>query len=223
MTAPGWDPEKQYRVDRLPASIALVACVLLYIVLPDALALRPKWLIPVLILLPLIPLTLTHRHRHPGEPRWVRSLMIGMIALINLANITSVAFLIHRQFWHHPGAIQNGRTLFFSGILIWLTNVLVFGLWFWELDRGGPTVRGSSLERWPDFQFPQMENPRLAPSDWHPRFYDYLYLAFTNAAAFSPTDAMPLSRLAKGLMTVESGVSMLTIVVVVARAINILS
>ena len=222
MTDARWDPEEEYRVDRWPASLAILACVAMYTFLPDSLVIRPHWLVPVLVLLPLIPLTVTHRHRHPGEPKWTRPVAISILALVNVANIASVGFLIHRQFWPVSSSIQNGRELFFSAILIWTTNVVVFGLWYWELDRGGPSVRGSDLEGWPDFQFPQMENPRLAKPGWHPSFYDYLYLAFTDASAFSPTDAMPLSRTAKALMTIESGVSMLTIIVVAARAINIL-
>jgi uncharacterized membrane protein len=222
MSKPDWDPDQEYRVDRWPASLAILACVALYVVLPDSLVVKPHWLIPALVLVLLIPLALTHRYRHPGEPRWTRPVSISVLALINLANILSVVFLIHRQFWGTTSGTQTGRTLFFSAIVIWVTNVIVFGLWYWELDRGGPSVRGSIHENWPDFQFPQMENPKLAKPDWHPSFYDYLYLAFTDASAFSPTDAMPLSRTAKALMTIESAVSMLTIIVVAARAINIL-
>ena len=217
-----WNPEDEYRVDRWPASLALLACIALYVVLPDSLVIKPKWLVPVLLAVLIIPLAFTHRHRHPGEPRWLRPTSIGLIALVNIANIVSVIFLIQRQFWANSSQIQSGRTLFFSGILIWSTNVIVFALWYWEIDRGGPSARGSENERWPDFQFPQMENPKLAPENWHPSFYDYLYLAFTDASAFSPTDAMPLTRLSKGLMTVESAVSMLTIFIVVTRAVNIL-
>jgi len=222
MTQQQWDPEKEYKVERWPASLALLACAVLYASLPEALVIKPKWLVPVLILLPLIPLTISTRSKSQHQRRWIRPVTIGTIAVINIANIVSMALLIHRQFWHHTAVAQNGRTLFFSGILIWVTNVLVFGLWFWELDRGGPSVRGTKNERWPDFQFPQMATPEMTKPDWHPRLYDYLYVGFTNASAFSPTDAMPLTVLAKALMTLESGVSMLTIVVVVARAINIL-
>ncbi len=221
MSTVPFDPDKEYQVDRWPAAVAIVACVALYVALPDSLVIKPHWLVPALVLALLIPL-LTHRHRHPEEPKWTRPVAITVLALITVANILSVAFLIHRQFWHPAATLNDGRSLFFSAILIWVTNVIAFGLWYWELDRGGPSVRGSKLERWPDFQFPQMENPQLVEPDWHPSFYDYLYLAFTDASAFSPTDAMPLSRVAKALMTVESGISMVTIIVVAARAINIL-
>ena len=216
---PIFDPKHEYRVDRRPASIALIACVAAYLLLPNSLVIKPKWLIPLLMLIALIPLFFAPRYRHPGEYRWIRPLTIGLIALINAANIASVAFLVHNEFNHR---VSDGRALFWSGILIWITNVIIFSLWYWEVDRGGPALRGTKEQHMPDFQFPQMENPKLAPQNWHPSYYDYAYVSFTNASAFSPTDAMPLTRLTKGLMTFQSGISMLTIVVVVGRAINIL-
>jgi hypothetical protein len=105
---------------------------------------------------------------------------------------------------------------------VWITNILVFGLWFWETDRGGPRKRSSGTEGYPDFQFPQMTAKGLASSDWKPSIVDYLYVALTNATAFSPTDTMPLTPLAKILMTVESLVSMATVIMVAARAVNII-
>jgi uncharacterized membrane protein len=100
--------------------------------------------------------------------------------------------------------------------------VISFGLVFWFLDRGGPVRRIEPDPPFPDFQFPQHENPTLAPSDWHPRLWDYLYLSFTNSIAFSPTDAMPLTLTAKALMLLESAISATTVLLVAARAINIL-
>ena len=212
--------EKDFEVDRWPASLAVIACVALYVVLPDTLVIQPKWLVPALEIAALVPLA-WHRRHSTTDPRWTRPLAIGLFALINIANIVSVVLLVRHLL--KPGTIPaDGRSLVYSAILIWATNVIVFSLWFWELDRGGPTKRFTSEQSWPDFQFPQMENPTLAPATWHPRYVDYLYVAFTNAAAFSPTDAMPLSRTAKILMTVESGVSMITVIVVAARAVNIL-
>ena len=98
----------------------------------------------------------------------------------------------------------------------------MFGLWYWELDRGGPAARAEARRRYPDFMFPQMANPDLAPPDWTARFFDYLWLSYTNATAFSPTDVMPLSRWAKQLMLLQSAVSLSTVALVVARAVNIL-
>src|SRR5262249_26118113 len=106
-------------------------------------------------------------------------------------------------------------------LTVWGTNVNTFGLWFWEFDRGGPVRRLQPDLPPPDFQFPQMENPQLAEPGWKPHLLDYLYVSFTNSVAFSPTDAMPLTRRAKMLMLSESAVSSVTILLVAARAVNI--
>jgi hypothetical protein len=112
--------------------------------------------------------------------------------------------------------------LLLNGGVIWLTNVLVFALWYWELDRGGPVGRALAVKHHPDFLFPQMATPQMAPPDWEPWFPDYFYLSFTNATAFSPTDTLPLSRWAKMLMALQSAVSLSTVALVIARAVNIL-
>jgi uncharacterized membrane protein len=111
--------------------------------------------------------------------------------------------------------------LLLIGGAIWLTNVIVFGMWYWNLDRGGPAARAQALKPYPDFLFPQMTVVDLSPPDWQPEFFDYLYLSFTNAAAFSPTDTMPLARWAKLAMMLQSIVSLGTVVLVIARAVNI--
>jgi uncharacterized membrane protein len=113
--------------------------------------------------------------------------------------------------------------LLLTGGVIWLTNVIAFSLWYWEFDRGGPVARALNLkDKYPDFQFPQMVSPEMAPPDWEPAFFDYFYLAFTNATAFSPTDVMPMSRWAKAAMTVQTIISIVTVALVVSRAVNIL-
>jgi hypothetical protein len=210
---PGWS------VRRWPATVTLLLCIALYVLLPDRLILGPKWLVPALEALPIITLTFGHPVRHPGEPRWTRMFTILTIAIINIVNVASIVFLVEKLL---HGTVDNGRELVYSAVAVWLTNCLIFGLWFWELDRGGPGVRNTVHEQLPDFQFPQMTDPRFAPKGWMPRFVDYLYVAFTNATAFSPTDAMPLTTAAKGLMAIESTASLVTVVVVAARAVNIL-
>jgi uncharacterized membrane protein len=147
-------------------------------------------------------------------------LTLILVGIVNVANIVSVTLLVHHLLHHNTPV--DGRHLVYSAILVWITNVIVFSLWFWELDRGGPAKRGTINERHPDFLFPQMDKPDLAQANWRPRYFDYLYVAFTNSAAFSPTDAMPLTRSAKFLMAMGSAVSMITIIVVASRAINIL-
>jgi len=117
----------------------------------------------------------------------------------------------------HPG----GRPLIFASVPVWLTNVLVFALWYWELDRG-PVARLQAGHRQPDFLFPQMSVPAATLPDWSPAFFDYLYTSFTNATAFSPTDVIPLTSRAKLLMIAESIISLVTIIAIAARAINIL-
>jgi uncharacterized membrane protein len=148
---------------------------------------------------------------------WILSLVL--VAILSLANAFSVARLAVGLVQGTEG--ENAGPLLVTGAAIWLTNVIVFALWYWEFDRGGPVARANGTRTYPDFQFVQMTSPQLAPPDWEPAFGDYAYLSFTNAAAFSPTDVMPLTRWAKMAMTVQSAVSIVTIALVVARAVNI--
>ena len=141
------------------------------------------------------------------------------VAFVSAANIYSLVelskFLLHHE-------VTNGDRLIISGVLIWLTNFLIFGLWYWELDRGGPGRRAAGHDGAPDFLFPQMNDDRVEPTNWRPQFIDYLYLSLTNATAFSPTDTMPLTPMAKIIMGVQSLVSLVTIGLIVSRAVNIL-
>lgn len=144
---------------------------------------------------------------------------MALIALITVANVVSLTELIHALLYRSVG---GGRFLVYASVPIWLTNVIVFGLWYWELDRGGPAARQQSHHRQPDFLFPQMSTPGSAPG-WVPDFLDYLYTSFTNATAFSPTDTMPLTAWAKLLMMLQSLASLVTVAVVISRAVNILN
>jgi len=203
---------------RWPASLALLSCVGLYVILPNRLVVGPRWILPVLIALPLIPLS-ARRHRHPNESPHVRRATLSLIGLVTLANVASMALLVHHLL---NAQVTQGRNLIYAAVSVWLTNVIVYGLWFWEIDRGGPQLRAGGPERLPDLQFPQMENPQYAPKSWRPRFTDYLYTSFANGTSFAPADAMPLTLLAKSLFLGESIVSLVTIAVVAARAVNIL-
>jgi hypothetical protein len=205
---------------RWPASLAVIAALLLYMTLPQKLTIGPGWVIPALEGALLIPLTLRAPYRHREEVRLVRFASLLLIALVNLANVASLALLVHVVL---SGAAVDGRQLIFSGIQIWLTLILVFALWYWEVDRGGPAIRGHSDQRDPDFLFPQLGTHELGQQDWMPGFVDYLYVSFTNATAFSPTDTMPLSVRAKLLMLVEALASITTVVMVAGRAVNILN
>jgi uncharacterized membrane protein len=112
--------------------------------------------------------------------------------------------------------------LLWSGFSIWLANIVIFSLWYWDFDRGGPTARATASDAEPDFLFPQMTDPAYAEPGWHPRYFDYLYVSLTNASAFSPTDTMPLTRWAKLLMGTQSATSLVLVGMVLARAVNIL-
>jgi uncharacterized membrane protein len=207
-----------HREPRWPASVATLAALILYLTLPAKLTIGPVWLIPGGEAVLLLFLTLNFPNRELEE-RVDRLLSIAVIAVINAANVVSLGLLVHALV---IGTKADGRSLIFAAVQIWLTNVLVFALWYWELDRGGPGERTHPQHREPDFLFPQMVTPEAAPPRWSPGFLDYLYVAFTNATAFSPTDTMPLTPMAKVLMGVQAGASLLTIAVVAARAVNIL-
>jgi hypothetical protein len=154
----------------------------------------------------------------PGARRWVATCLI---AVINAANVASLALLVN--FLTTRSSTLTGPELLSSSASIWFTNIIVFSLWYWELDRGGPHRRVTSKTRHPDFLFPQMVTPACAENGWSPRFLDYLFVSFTNATAFSPTDTMPLTPVAKSLFLVQSVTSLLTVVLVAARAVNILA
>ncbi|MBV9527337.1 hypothetical protein [Sphingomonas sp.] len=152
----------------------------------------------------------------------IRTTVLLLTALITAINFGALLELVHRLL--HGTASKAGETLLLDALNIWGTNVIAFGLWFWSIDRGGPASRGLTAIEKCDFLFPQMTmHGATRPEGWSPGFIDYLYLSFTNATAFSPTDTMPLSRRAKLLMMLESTVSLLTIALVAARAVNILA
>lgn len=205
---------------RWPPALAVLAALLLYITLPPHLTLGPAWLMPAFVVVLLVPLVLLGPV-HPAEAPARRRVGILLISIVNAANIASLVLLVHTLLT--PGNKESGWGLLVSASAIWFTNILVFGLWYWELDRGGPQHRLRTSKRDADFQFPQMIIPSCAPVGWMPRFADYLYLAFTNSTAFSPADTMPLSTKAKTLMTVEALISLLTVVLVLARAVGMLT
>ena len=151
-----------------------------------------------------------------------REIVIGLLVVVWVFNVLGVVFLVV-SLVAHSGLQMTGRQLLFGGGAVWLTDAVAFGLAFWELDCGGPVARAlATARRTPDFQFPQDENPELAREGWAPRLWDYFYVSLTNAMAFSPTDAMPLTRPAKTIMAAESTLSAITVLLVAARAVNIL-
>jgi hypothetical protein len=204
-----------------PAALAVVATIVLQFLLPQRLVPGVRWLLPAIEVALLIPLAVGSRYRHHREAAWSRWLSIALIAVANLANIYSLVLLAYSLI---HGGKAGGHELILAAIDIWLTNVAIFGLWYWEIDRGGPGARTDPTNaNPPEFLYPQQQNPNIAPKNWRPVFFDYLYVSLTNAAAFSPTDTMPLSLRAKALMAVQSIASLLTVALVAARAVNILS
>jgi hypothetical protein len=207
---------------RWQVSLCTAVAIALQIMVPGRLVLlSPVWALPALQGLLLVTLVAASPHRINRESRALRMLSLTLAALLSFANAWTVERLAAglvdgHQHW-------TAGQLLITGAAIWLTNVVAFALWYWEFDRGGPVARALATKPYPDFQFPQMVSPKeMVPPDWEPAFADYLYLAFTNAAAFSPTDVMPLSRWAKMAMTVQSVISIITVALVVARAVNIL-
>ena len=203
-----------------PAQLTVVAAIVLYLALPEKLTVGPTWLLPGLEGLLVIGLIVAMPNPAMQYSPHRRHLALTLISLVSAANLVSLYLLVHYLL---KGGKAGGHALILSGVVLWVTNVLIFTLWYWELDRGGPIARGLHDEARPDFLFPQMSDPRWAPPDWMPGFVDYLYVSLTNATAFSPTDTMPLSQIAKVLMGVQSLASLLTIGLVVARAVNILA
>jgi uncharacterized membrane protein len=177
------------------------------------------WLIPVVPeLLLLVPLAWQRPRRRLEQLGLRRTVAIILLAVVSLANAVLLLAVIGSLV---RGDEKSGAQLLLKAVTVWTTNVIAFGLWYWAFDRGGPARRLKPEPPPPDFQFPQMENPQLAPPDWQPELVDYVYVSFTNSIAFSPTDAMPLSRWAKLLMLTESALSCLTVLLVAARAVNI--
>jgi hypothetical protein len=177
------------------------------------------WLLPVAPELALlVPLAWQRPRRRLEQMGRRREVALALLAVVSLANalllVAVIASLVR-------GDEKSGAQLLLKAITLWSSNVITFGLWYWAVDRGGPARRLEPSSPLPDFQFPQMENPELAEPGWQPRLVDYLYVSFTNSIAFSPTDAMPLTRRAKLLMLCESASSSLTILLVAARAVNI--
>ncbi len=206
---------------RWAASCALIVAVALQTLLPPHLAVNPRWVMPVVEAVLLGALIFANPGRLSRRSRLTRGGSLLLIGSVSAANMWSVGRLVNGLL--RGTESHDAGPLLLRGGAIWLTNVIAFGLWYWEFDRGGPVARALADKEFPDFVFPQMTTPSLTPAHWEPGFVDYLYLSFTNATAFSPTDVMPFSRWAKMTMLVQSMVSLSTVVLVIARAVNILN
>ncbi len=206
---------------RWPVSLSVIAAIVLQFLLPSHLiSPLPRWLLPALETALLIGLSIANPVRIERIGRAGRAASIALILLITIANAASAVLLIRAILTGQAG--NAAGVLLATGASVWVTNVIAFARWYWEFDRGGPVHRAMGTLQHPDLLFPQMGAPQLAAADWEPQFVDYLYMSFTNATAFSPTDVMPLARWAKMTMLVQSAVSLAVGALVIARAINIL-
>ena len=202
-------------------SLAVIAVFVLLILLPGRVRVFPIWVGCVLVsalIVPMVALSLSSEKR-----RWLHieaATTLVFILITGFALLDNLQFLISHMVRGHVKL--SGFTLLTSSIAIWTTNVLIFSLAYWRIDRGGPEARASQASTKPDWLFPQVTSPDLAPNGWCPSFVDYVFLAFCTATAFSPTDALPLTSRAKALMMFESVLSLVTIIIIIARAINIL-
>jgi hypothetical protein len=206
------------RESRLPAAIAILVVAGLYLIMPAQLSLGPAVIFPIVAVLGVLPLTIADAlgHEHP----WQRALALTLLGFTAASNGASIALLVRELIFHTTG--MSGRQLLVGALLVWAANVIVFALWYWELDRGGPRRREADGGDTPDFIFPQMTDAKDLMPGWQPAFSDYLYTSSTNATAFSPTDTMPITGWAKLLMSAQSLSSFVLVVLVTARAVNIL-
>jgi uncharacterized membrane protein len=206
---------------RWPAALATLSAL----GLPWIIELSVKGWIPFLItgvgLVLLVAVIATDPGRIDRRTPLTRGLSLGLIGVLIVLALIATARLVQALLDGAP-EVETARELLLLGGITWVETLLVFALLFWQLDGGGPAERLRGDERYPDWLFPQQQDPSLVPPGWRPEFGDYLYLAFTNALAFSPTDAMPVSRTAKRCMLVQASVSIVILSLVIANAVNIL-
>jgi uncharacterized membrane protein len=199
---------------------AVVAAMVLTILLPDALRPGPPWVLLVIEGILLVAVIASDPGKINRRSRLLRALSIVLLFVLVLGALWATVLLIDDLI--HGGAETNSAgDLLEAGTIVWVSNNIAFALLYWELDGGGAAARAQEFPRHPDLAFPQQLNPKIAPPDWRPRFIDYLYLGFTNATAFSPTDVMPLVPWAKIAMAVQSLVSLGILGLVIARAVNV--
>jgi hypothetical protein len=216
---------------RLPPVLAILVAGALYGSLPDSLLIGPRLLIPALEAALLVTVVVTNPRRLTKETRFSRYASLGLAGLVLVTNLVAEGFLVHHLV---TASKSSGATLLIAALQVWLTNVIAFGLLYWELDRGGPVARARRKRdrlQLADFRFSQDENGDAVvevadgsseTSDWVPTLVDYLYLSTTNSSAFSPTDTMPLSHRAKALMALQATAALIVTLLVIARAVSAL-
>lgn len=220
MSTPAWRTPTRSE-HRSPAVAVVVATVALQLLLPKELVIRPWWLLPAVTGLLVVTLLLINPGRVSRHAPLERGMALCLVAVVSVANAASAVQLVDGII---TGSIANrpGSVLVSAAIVYW-SNIVAFSLWYWEFDRGGPGERAAGSAEYPDFLFPQMSDPEFAAKDWRPTYPDYLYLSFTNSTAFSPTDLMPLRPWAKLIMMLQSAVSLIIALLVVAWAVGALN
>lgn len=207
---------------RWPMAMAVAVAVGLQVCRPGWLLMSPRWVSPTVWSLLLGSLILADPGKIDDRSRKLRVLSILLVSLVALGALEVTVALIWDLIHGGPNTNSAGTLLAASGI-VWVHNGIAFSLLYWEFDGGGSATRAHGLPKYPDLAFPQTLTPEVASREWRPRFVDYLYLGFTNATAFSPTDVMPLAAWAKVLMTVQATESLVILLLVVGRAVNVLT
>jgi hypothetical protein len=204
-------------------ALAVLAAGSLRAVLPPQLrAGDARWALILILVVLLAVLVIGDPGRIDRDSTWLRVATGTLIGVISLVNATAVVRLVAAIIGAHATFTNNANVLLASGGAVWLTNVIAFGLWYWDLDRGGAAARARGAGRQPAFVFPEMSNTQYVGADWYPKFIDYLHLSFTTAMAFSPTDVSAIRPWAKLMTMAEDVISLLVALLVVARAVNIL-
>ncbi len=204
-------------------ALAVLAAGALRAILPAQLRTgEARWILSLVLVVLLATLIVGDPGRIDRDSTWLRAMTSALIGVISLVNAAAVVRLVTAITIGHANFTDDANVLLASGGAVWLTNVIAFGLWYWNLDRGGAAARARGAGGQPAFVFPEMTNPQYVGADWYPQFIDYLQLSFTTAMAFSPTDVSAIRPWAKLMMMTEDLISLLVALLVVARAVNIL-
>jgi hypothetical protein len=206
-----------------PVALAIVVVAFLHVALPAKYRVNPAWVLPAVLLALLAALIIGDPGRIDRQKTWLRIGTSAAIALLTVANLLAAARLVDDILTSSKLYASNAIGLLATGGVIWATNVIAFGLWYWDLDRGGAAARAHHPQANPAFIFPEMLHAQYVPAPWVPTFVDYLSLGFWTATAFSPTDISAIKPWAKLLMITEAAVSLVIAALVIARAINILA
>ena len=206
---------------RLPMALGVLATGLLRALLPDQLRVGNRWLLLVILVVLLGVLIIGDPGRIDRDRTWLRVLTVGMLGVITVANASSGVVLAADIVNGSAAFTGNGKVLVLSGTAIWLTNVIIFALWYWYLDRDGPVARARGSAVPPALVFPEMSNPDYVSTDWYPKFVDYFHFAFSTATSVSPPDVSAIRPWMKLMMITEEATSLIVGVLVISRAVNI--